>query len=37
MSLALTADDPAVLAFVGLPCLLFVVLCIVGFIYRRKP
>jgi hypothetical protein len=36
MTVALTADDPAVLMFVGLPCLLFVVLAVVGLFMRRK-
>lgn len=37
MTAALTADDPVVLAFVGLPCLLFVALCCAGWWYRRRP
>lgn len=36
MTVALTADDPAVLMFVGLPCILFVVLAVVGMFMRRR-
>lgn len=37
MPLAIHADDPLVLAFVGLPCALFLVLAVIGaYIGRRR-